>query len=95
IVRAVQGACPVLVEGGIRRGTDIVKALALGAQAVLVGRPVLYGLANAGATGVAHVLRLLLDEFMAALALCGIDRLADLKPSCLWSLNMNEIDSRL
>lgn len=95
IVQAVQGACPVLVDGGIRRGTDIVKALALGAQAVLVGRPVLYGLANAGATGVAHVLRLLLDEFMAALALCGIDRLADLKPPCLWSLNMNEIDSRL
>lgn len=95
IVQAVQGACPVLVDGGIRRGTDIVKALALGAQAVLIGRPVLYGLSNAGATGVAHVLRLLLDEFMAALALCGIDRLADLKPSCLWHQNINEIDSRL
>ena len=95
IVQAVQGACPVLVDGGIRRGTDIVKALALGAQAVLIGRPVLYGLSNAGATGVAHVLRLLLDEFMAALALCGIDRLADLKPDCLWLKNTNEIDSRL
>ena len=95
IVQAVQGACPVLVDGGIRRGTDIVKALALGAQAVLVGRPILHGLANAGATGVAHVLRLLLDEFMAALALCGIDRLADLKPDCLWLKNTNEIDSRL
>lgn len=95
IVHAVQGACPVLVDGGIRRGTDIVKALALGAQAVLVGRPILHGLANAGATGVAHVLRLLLDEFMAALALCGIDRLADLKPDCLWLKNTNEIDSRL
>ena len=95
IVQAVQGACPVLVDGGIRRGTDIVKALALGAQAVLVGRPILHGLANAGATGVAHVLRLLLDEFMAALALCGIDRLADLDPSCLWLKNTNEIDSRL
>lgn len=95
IVQAVQGACPVLVDGGIRRGTDIVKALALGAQAVLVGRPILHGLANAGTTGVAHVLRLLLDEFMAALALCGIDRLADLKPDCLWLKNTNEIDSRL
>lgn len=95
IVQAVQGACPVLVDGGIRRGTDIVKALALGAQAVLVGRPVLHGLANAGATGVAHVLRLLLDEFMAALALCGIDRLADLKPDCLWLKNTNETDSHL
>lgn len=95
VLQAVQGACPVLVDGGIRRGTDIVKALALGAQAVLVGRPVLHGLANAGATGVAHVLRLLLDEFMAALALCGIDRLADLKPDVLWSKYVNDIDSRL
>lgn len=95
VLQAVQGNCPVLVDGGIRRGTDIVKALSLGAQAVLVGRPVLHGLANAGATGVAQVLRLLLDEFMAALALCGIDRLTDLDPSCLWLKNTNEIDSCL
>lgn len=71
VVQAVQGGCTVLVDGGIRRGTDVVKALAMGAQAVMVGRPVLFGLANAGATGVAHVLRTLLDETQAAMALCG------------------------
>ncbi len=62
---------PVLVDGGIRRGTDVLKAMALGASAVLVGRPVLHGLANAGAAGVAHVLRLLRDELEIAMALCG------------------------
>ena len=61
----------ILVDGGIRRGTDIFKALALGADAVLLGRPALFGLAHAGAQGVAHVLRLLRDEFEMALALCG------------------------
>ncbi len=71
VVRAVAGAVPVLVDGGIRRGTDVIKALALGASAVLVGRPVLAGLAEDGAMGVARVLRRLRDEFVAAQALCG------------------------
>ena len=71
VVRAVQGRVPVLVDGGIRRGTDVLKALALGARAVLVGRPVLVGLAADGARGVAVVLRRLLDEFQAAQALSG------------------------
>jgi 4-hydroxymandelate oxidase len=71
VVEAVDGALPVLVDGGIRRGTDVLKAMALGASAVLVGRPVLHGLANAGAQGVAHVLRLLRDELEIAMALCG------------------------
>lgn len=71
VVRAVDGAMPVLVDGGIRRGTDVLKAMALGASAVLVGRPVVHGLANAGATGVAHVIRLLRDELEIAMALCG------------------------
>jgi len=61
----------ILVDGGIRRGTDIFKALALGADAVLLGRPALFGLAHAGAQGVARVLRLLRDEFEMTLALCG------------------------
>ena len=61
----------LLVDGGIRRGTDIFKALALGADAVLVGRPCIFGLAHAGAQGVAHVLRLLRDEFEIALDLSG------------------------
>ena len=67
----VRGDAALLVDGGIRRGTDVFKALALGADAVLVGRPCLYGLAHAGARGVAHVLRLLRDEFEACMALCG------------------------
>lgn len=72
IADAVGDNLPLLVDGGIQRGTDIVKALALGARAVLVGRPVLYGLATSGAAGAAHVLRLLRDEFALALAQCGL-----------------------
>ena len=71
IADAVAGDLPLLVDGGIRRGTDVLKAIALGAQAVLVGRPYVYGLANAGALGVAHVLRLLRDELEIAMALSG------------------------
>jgi 4-hydroxymandelate oxidase len=61
----------VLVDGAIRRGTDILNALALGTHAVLVGRYVIAGLTCAGASGAAHVLRLLLDEFEMAMSLCG------------------------
>ena len=77
VVQAVESQVPVLVDGGIRRGTDVLKAMALGASAVLVGRPVLHGLANAGAMGVAHVLRLLRDELEIAMALCGCRDLRD------------------
>ncbi|MEO5796297.1 MAG: alpha-hydroxy acid oxidase [Rhodoferax sp.] len=70
-IKDAVGALPVLVDGGIRRGTDVLKAMALGASAVLIGRPYVYGLANAGAVGVAHVLRLLRDELEIAMALCG------------------------
>lgn len=72
IAQAVGQHLSVLVDGGVRRGTDVFKALSLGAHAVLVGRPVLHGLAHAGAMGVAHVIRQLLDEFQAAMALCGV-----------------------
>lgn len=77
MVDAVQDHCPVLEDGGIRRGTDVIKALAPGAKAVLVDRPVVYGFANAGAAGAAHVLRLLLDELRAAMALCGKHQISD------------------
>lgn len=83
IVAAVQDRCDVLVDGGLHRGTDILKALSMGAHGVLIGRPVAYGLANAGAAGVAHVLRLLLDELLAAMALCGSTSLKDLHPGLL------------
>ena len=71
VVQAVAGRCPVLVDGGITRGTDVLKAVALGASAVLVGRPLLWALATAGATGAAHALRLLRDELDIAMALTG------------------------
>ena len=70
-VEAVGGRIEVLVDGGIRRGSDVVTALALGARAVLVGRPVLWGLAHGGEQGARHVLELLRDETELALALCG------------------------
>ena len=71
VVEAVAGRIPVLVDGGVRRGTDVVKALALGAKAVLVGRPVLWGLAVGGEDGAYRVLELLKAEFDLAMALCG------------------------
>lgn len=83
VTDAVAGAVPVLVDGGIRRGTDVLKAMALGASAVLVGRPAVWGLANAGAAGVAHVLRLLRDELEIAMALTGCATLADASPALL------------
>lgn len=70
-VHSQPGGGAVLVDGGLRRGTDLFKALALGADAALIGRPALYGLAHAGARGTAHVLRLMRDEFEMTLALCG------------------------
>lgn len=78
IVEAARGDLPVLVDGGIRGGIDVLKALALGASAVLVGRPVLWALASAGAAGVAHLLRLLRDELELGMAQCGAPELGRL-----------------
>ena len=80
VVDAVAGRVPVLVDGGIRRGTDVLTALALGAAAVLIGRPVIWGLAVGGAAGVRHVLELLRADLDRALALAGVARPADLTP---------------
>jgi len=71
IAETVDGKIPLLVDGGIRRGTDVVKALALGASAVAIGRPVLWGLAVAGEDGVSLVLEMLRSELLRALAFCG------------------------
>jgi isopentenyl diphosphate isomerase/L-lactate dehydrogenase-like FMN-dependent dehydrogenase len=81
VVAAVGGRAAVLVDGGIRRGTDVAVALALGADAVLVGRPVLWGLAAAGAQGAGRVLELLRAELELALALCGCGSPSDLTTS--------------
>jgi isopentenyl diphosphate isomerase/L-lactate dehydrogenase-like FMN-dependent dehydrogenase len=71
VVEAVAGRCEVYLDGGIRRGTDVLKALALGARAVLIGRPILWGLAVDGQQGVYHVLQLLRTELELAMALSG------------------------
>jgi len=83
IVAAVDGKVEVVLDGGIRRGTDILKALALGAKAVLIGRPILWGLAVAGQVGVSHVISLLQDELNLAMALSGCAKLQDIDPSLL------------
>ncbi|MDF2757892.1 MAG: glycolate oxidase [Thermomicrobiales bacterium] len=72
VVEAVAGRVEVLVDGGVRRGTDVVKALALGARAVLIGRPIHWGLAVSGESGVRHVLELLRAEIALDLMLCGL-----------------------
>jgi isopentenyl diphosphate isomerase/L-lactate dehydrogenase-like FMN-dependent dehydrogenase len=78
VVDAVEGRIPVLVDGGIRRGVDVAIALALGAEAVLVGRPALWGLAVGGEAGAHRVLELLRDELELTLALCGCATPAEL-----------------
>ena len=79
VVAAVQGRMPVFMDSGIRRGTHIAKAIALGATAVFVGRPVLYGLAARGAAGVDRVLGLLTEELIRTMTLLGTPRVADLR----------------
>lgn len=83
VVEAVGDQVPVLVDGGIRGGYDVVKAIALGAAAVLVGRPVLWGLAVDGADGAAAVLAELTDEMARTMALCGVTTVAGIGPDLL------------
>jgi isopentenyl diphosphate isomerase/L-lactate dehydrogenase-like FMN-dependent dehydrogenase len=83
IVRAVREQVPVLFDSGIRWGADVLKALALGARAVLVGRPFLWGLAVAGEQGVRDVLLNLLADFDLTMALSGYKSLAELSPEAL------------
>jgi 4-hydroxymandelate oxidase len=84
VVARVQGRMPVLVDGGIRRGTDVLKALALGANAVLIGRPYVYGLAVDGSRGVTRVVNILRRELEAAMALTGRTSIASIDSSALW-----------
>lgn len=81
---AVQGRIPILMDGGVRRGTDVLKALAVGASAVLIGRPYLWGLATRGAEGVQQVVEMLRKEFEVAMALAGKTALAQLNRDVLW-----------
>lgn len=83
IRQAVGPEALLLVDGGIRRGTDVLKAIALGADAVLIGRPYVHALATAGALGVAHLLKLLREELEVGMALCGCRELGELSPELL------------
>ena len=78
IVDAVGGKVEVYVDGGIRRGTDVLKAIACGARAVLIGRPVIWGLASGAEAGVGYVLEMLRQEFDLAMALCGCPTLSSI-----------------
>jgi len=84
VVERVEGRIPVLMDGGIRRGTDVLKALARGASAVMIGRPFLYGLGAAGADGVERVVTILRQELEMAMALTGRPSLAAIDRSVLW-----------
>ena len=77
IVQAVENKLEVFIDGGIRRGSDVVKALALGANAVMVGRPYVWALAAAGESGVSHAIEMLRDELDRALAISGCSRLSE------------------
>ena len=85
VVAAVEGRIPVLVDGGVRRGGDVVKALALGAKACLLGRPQLWGLAVAGEAGVMHMLDIYRREIDRVMGLCGLSRIADIRPDLLFN----------
>jgi 4-hydroxymandelate oxidase len=84
VAEGAAGRAAILLDGGIRRGTDILKAIALGARAVLIGRPVLWGLAVAGERGVAHVLAHLRAELDLAMALCGCRSLGEVTRDLVW-----------
>ena len=84
IVERVNKRLPVLMDGGIRRGTDVLKAIALGANAVLVGKPICFGLASGGAEGVTKALEILRAEFEMAMALTGRATIASIDQSLIW-----------
>jgi 4-hydroxymandelate oxidase len=83
VAAAVNGACEIYVDGGIRRGSDVLKAVALGARAVLVGRPILWGLGVRGEHGATQIVEILRRELDEAMLLCGCTKLSDVDPSLL------------
>ena len=85
VVAAVEGRMPVLLDGGVRRGVDVAKALALGAAACLIGRPQLWGVAVAGEEGVRHVLEIYRRELDRVMGLCGVSRVAEIGTDLLFT----------
>jgi len=95
VVQAVQGKIPVHVDGGVRHGTDVFKALALGADFVWVGRPVLWGLAYKGEEGVRLMLRILSDEFRLCMGLAGVVNVKEITKDYLAKIDMSGFVSKL
>ena len=87
IRKAIGNDIPLLIDGGIRQGSDVFKAIAFGANAVCLGRPQFYGLAVAGALGVAHIIKLLRQELEVTMALAGCATLTDINSSCIFQGN--------
>ena len=87
VAEAVAGRTPILLDSGVRGGADAFKALALGATAVLIGRPHVYGLALAGEAGVREVIRNFVADFDLTLGLAGCRSVAEIVPECLQSLS--------
>ena len=83
VAEAIEGRIEVLMDGGVRRGTDVIKALARGARAVLLGRPILWGLSVDGGEGVSGVLEIIRDEIDTAMALCGASSVAEITADLL------------
>jgi 4-hydroxymandelate oxidase len=83
VADAIDGRAVVLLDGGVRRGTDIIKALAFGADAVLIGRPMMWALAYNGEEGVSLALEMILNEFSDAMALCGCNTVEDITPNLI------------
>jgi len=91
VLRAAGDRCEVYLDGGVRRGTDVLKALALGARAVFVGRPLLWGLAVAGSAGVRDVLRMYRHELELAMALCGVPTVQEIGPHLVGSSSGTDV----
>jgi (S)-mandelate dehydrogenase len=83
VVRAIGGKASVLMDGGIRRGSDVFKAVALGAQAVMIGRATYYGVCAAGEIGALRAIEILKEELVRTMQLCGARSIADIKPDLL------------
>ena len=84
VVQAVKGRIPVLLDGGVRRGSDIFKALAMGAEGVMLGRATLYGAAAAGEAGASRAIAILKDELIRTMQLCGVRSTEEVEPSAIF-----------
>ncbi len=94
MVEAVAGRVPVLVDGGVRRGAHVLTALALGATAVMVGRPYVWGLAADGEAGVRTVAETLVHELRVSMALCGVTSLRDVPHDVVRERPLMRVDAR-